>query len=205
MTTNPDHTSTSRPPRKSTSTKSSTSSSPAATPPAPAPLSFSPPSSSPLSDPPAAATPTLPPAGIETDGPEGFDGGFDQMPPAPTKPGSGSSPEFSGADRRALKKVLREGLDTFGKALNRILTVDEVEQEAGLYLLDDDDTEGIADPAANIISRRGGLGAAANPDVNDAIRGLITFAAYLIRTLGERRALRRARVGDPTADQPAEA
>lgn len=131
--------------------------------------------------------------------------GLDEMPPDPSAK-SGSSPEFSAADRRALKETLRRALDTFGRMLNRLATIDELEAGSGLYLLDEDDAEGIADPAAAIIGRRGGLGAAASPDINDAIRAAIALAAYVARQLSLRRDIRRARAaGLPTDETEAAA
>jgi hypothetical protein len=123
----------------------------------------------------------------------------DEMPDLPPTTASGSSPEFSAGDRKQLKETLRRGLKAFGQLLNRVATVDELEEQAGLYALDDDDTEGIADPAAGIIGRRGGLAQAANPDINDAIRAAIALALYVSKQLSLRRDIRRARGDQPPA------
>lgn len=112
--------------------------------------------------------------------------------PAPTSPGSGSSPEFSAADRRQLKDALKGGVRTVGRMLNDLATRTELEQQAGLFLTDDDDEEGLADPVASILGRRGGLAAAANPDVSDVIRAAITLAAYCSKQLALRVQIRRA-------------
>lgn len=115
----------------------------------------------------------------------------DEMPPLETPmTGSGPSPAYSVVDKRNLKKTIAKGLDTLGRMLNRVVA-DDIEGPAGLYLFNEDDQEGIADPAAELLARRGLV--PTNPDLHDLLRGLFALFNYLEQQLSLKRDVRRAR------------
>lgn len=146
-----------------------------------------PPASEPLS--PLSSTPSQPDPNPLDDvsQPESprYDEPEQESPKAPSTP-------VSLSDQRALRGTFRSAVGVVGAQLNRWAVRDPLEQVNGVWLTDEPDREGIGDPLANIVGRRGGLGAAANPDVADAITGLIAFVSYVLKHLQLRTEIRRA-------------
>ncbi len=171
----------------------------------PPPPSLSPPGSPPRRPPlraPLFSPPTMgePPAspgqvdGLDLDGeaPGSAPPSADSMP-EPESPPTVSRP-LSPVDRRQLQEAIRQGVRSAGGLLNETVTRDELELNSGLYLTDEQDENGLAVPLAEIIGRRGDLGAAAaNPDLADALRALIALAVYIAKQLNLIRHLRRVR------------
>jgi CO/xanthine dehydrogenase Mo-binding subunit len=112
----------------------------------------------------------------------------------PTAKGTatGSSRAFS-ASRATIREAIAAAVRAATSFLNEHATRDELERNEGVWLADDQDVDGVADPVSGIVARRGGLGAAASPDVADAIVGLIAFATYVAKQLALRSRLRRIR------------
>ena len=116
----------------------------------------------------------------------------------------------SAASKRVLRDAIRESVLMAGAVAHDFLARDQAAQEAGLYLADEDDAESIGDPLANMANRRGGIGAAGNPDVADAISALIGLAFYATKQFKRARAARELRraaaqtTGLATADAAAE-
>src|SRR4051794_36040989 len=96
----------------------------------------------------------------------------DLTPPPPDEPGSASgSPEgekaersrkprassVSPSDRRQLKSAIAAGVQLVGVQLHQVAVQTEDEAEAGLWLTDEQDQEGIAEPLSSIVARRGGV------------------------------------------------
>lgn len=108
-------------------------------------------------------------------------------------PGSPDAPSATGAplDRKSLKKAIATGFRVLGHRLNQLLSRDELEAQAGLWVPDEEDTEGVSDPLSRIAARRGGP-AVLNPDVGDAIAAAISLAAYVSKQLALRVAIRKA-------------
>lgn len=115
--------------------------------------------------------------------------------PGPSEGPRTSSRGSSGSalSKRALRDAARAGVITAGGIAHQVLARDELEQQAGLYLADEDDAEAIGDPLANMANRRGGLGAAGNPDLADAIAALIGLALYIVKQLARWNAVKAAR------------
>jgi hypothetical protein len=144
----------------------------------------------------------------------------DEPSDEPSDPSEGvrtSSRTSSGSalSKRTLRDACRKGVLMAGALAHTVLARDEVAQAHGVYLADDDDAEAIGDPLASIAQRRGGLGAAGNPDIADAIAALIGLALYGTKQLArfaEARAYRHAVASgtaaagaDDGSDQGAEA
>lgn len=78
------------------------------------------------------------------------------------------------------KRLARNGVLLVGSRAHEWFARTEGQIRAGLYLADEEDAENIGDPLANIAARRTGI-SSDNPDVNDAIAGLIGFGNYLVK------------------------
>jgi hypothetical protein len=78
------------------------------------------------------------------------------------------------------KKTFRNGVFLTSVQAHRMLARTEGQIRANLYLADEEDQANIGDPLANIAARRTGI-SSDNPDVNDAVAGLIGFANYLVK------------------------
>lgn len=143
------------------------------------------------------AEPTPSPSDLPDDWPS--DDVSDELPPAPAPADPTSSRASSGSalSKTALRDVIRAAVIAAGAAANEFLTRDELERQNGLYATDERDAEAIGDPLANIANRRGGLGAAGNPDVVDAIEAIIGAGLYLTRQIILRRAINTARQNPP--------
>lgn len=93
-------------------------------------------------------------------------------------PTSSRGSSGSALSKRALRDAARRAVLMAGSVAHAVLARDAAQQQVGLYLADEDDAENIGDPLASIAQRRGGIGAAGNPDVGDAIAALIGLAMY---------------------------
>lgn len=107
----------------------------------------------------------------------------DELSDGPSDPSMGARSSSRGSSgsalsKRTLRDACRRGVLMAGSIAHTALARDEIAQLHGLYLADDDDAEAIGDPIASIAQRRGGLGAAGNPDLADAIAALIGLALY---------------------------
>jgi hypothetical protein len=91
-----------------------------------------------------------------------------------------------------------------GEFAHQVLARDEPAQAVELYRTDDDDAEAIGDPLANIANRHGGLGAAGNPDLGDAIAALIGLALYATKQFARWNAARALRQAAHVQQQPAD-
>lgn len=103
--------------------------------------------------------------------------------PEPSAGRRTSSPASSGSavlSREDLRKAMREGVTVAGEMMHEHLTRDQLEREYDLYLADEDDAQGIGDPVANMVHRRG-LTKVADPDLVDAIKAAVALAKYLYK------------------------
>lgn len=116
----------------------------------------------------------------------------DEAPPAPSAASPTSSRGSSGnaLSKAALRETVRSAVLMAGAIANQFLARQDDEREAGLYLADETDAEGIGDPLANIAHRHGGLGQAGNPDVVDAIAALIAAGSYVYKQIALARAIK---------------
>jgi hypothetical protein len=106
--------------------------------------------------------------------------------------------------KRALRDAVRVGVLAAGDFAHQVLARDEPAQVVELYRADVDDAEAIGDPLANIAQRHGGLGAAGNPDLADAIAALIGLALYATKQVTRWNAARALRRAATTQQQPAD-
>lgn len=96
----------------------------------------------------------------------------------PDRRSSTASRAGSALSKRTLRDAVRRGVLMAGGIAHTVLAREEAQQRVGLYLADEDDSQAIGDPLTNIAYRHGGIGAAGNPDVADAIAALIGLALY---------------------------
>jgi hypothetical protein len=86
---------------------------------------------------------------------------------------------------------------------HRFATTSQAQVMVGLYLADDEDAERIGDPLARIAGRRVKDSAAiANPDVADAISGLLGFAGYMSKQIVKLSQARQFEGGDVEPPAP---
>jgi hypothetical protein len=96
--------------------------------------------------------------------------------------------------RKRLRQGIADSLQGASQLANTNLSRDELEEQAGLYLMSDDQAKLIGDPAGNMAARRmAAAGLAGSPDVMDAIQIVAGFAAYVVQQLVLRGAIRRHR------------
>lgn len=139
------------------------------------------------------------------------------LPPDPLDdPRSGTTPsasETGQADKplKLKKKPIGEVISGLviglGITLNQRLTATDFEEEAGVWLLREDEAAEIADPLASIANRHAG-GTLVNPDMGDLIAAGLAGLAYLgknaILAFQIRRAVRRAQTGGIRTAPPEE-
>jgi hypothetical protein len=130
---------------------------------------------------------------------------------APSSSTGSSAKPASVTSAALLREGIRTGVLSVGQYAHQLLARDEADVAAGVWLADADDAETIGDPIANVLNRRGGIGAAGNPDIADAITCLIGLALYVAKQFARRRNAKTLRqegtmgartgapVGDPTS------
>jgi hypothetical protein len=199
------------------------------TPPAAEPKTIPAGSSSPTSTPPPAPNPpgiTAPALGIRSATPStpttgtGYgNGGGSAGGPPPSDPLDESGSTHSDSDgpgreppelgrlklgKQPLRDVFRGLMLGASLAAHQRLATTAAEQEAGVWLMDEDEAAGIADPLASIANRHAG-DAVINADAADLIAAGVAAAAYLVGNSIEafkiRWSLRRARRAGTETDQ----
>lgn len=143
---------------------------------------------------PSAPSPPLDP-------PAHREGSASESPDAERAKDPGPGPRASSVsltDRRQLKKALKAAVRTVGARLNAL--AEELERDAGVWIADEQDQEGMAEPASSLIARHSDL--AVNPDVADALALLIAVADYASKHLDLKAKIRRLRkAGGAVLDQ----
>lgn len=128
---------------------------------------------------------------------------------APPSNETGSSPASSPGSataRKHLEEVLVTVIDAATTFAHQFAT-DEIGKEVGLWLADEQDKTGIAQPGSKILSRRGVLDGATS-DVSDGIQLLIAVGGYVSKQLTQLAHIRRARKaaatfpGEPVQQAP---
>lgn len=157
----------------------------------------------------AAPSPTLPatmPSSLEDSGSDWPTGSEYDEPPAR---GTSSTPSadraLSPTDKRALRKAIAAGAEAVGHGLHTVVA-HPVEREFDLYLLDEEDADGIAAPSANLLVRHGVV--TGNADIADLIALFVALASYISKQLVRRRDARRfaeSLTQAPPTDQAQEA
>lgn len=95
-------------------------------------------------------------------------------------------------DKAELRDTLRGFVTGAGELANEHLTRDRLEHDAGLYLADEDDAQGIGDPLASLAHRHG-LTKVGDPDTRDAIMAAIALGKYLWKQWGRWQQVRALR------------
>lgn len=163
----------------------------------PTPASEPTPPSGPTSGPLMFTSPTPDPADLPETWPSGA-AVSDELPAPPEAPPTSSKASSASAlSKTALREAIRKAVLMAGALANQVLARDELEQDAGLYLTDETDAEAIGDPLASIAARHGGLGAAGNPDVVDAVAAIIGAGFYLYKQLTLARVIKINRQNHP--------
>lgn len=100
-------------------------------------------------------------------------------------------PERRPRTKHQLKKALAKGTKSAGGIAHKVLTRhDEAQAAAGVWLVDDETADDIAEPAASLLARRGLKFTA---DAGDIIDLLVTVAAWATDQLALRRDIKAAR------------
>lgn len=107
----------------------------------------------------------------------------DPLEQSDAPPTSSKASSVSATSKRAVRDAARQAVLMAGGVAHQVLARDEAARTVDLYLADEADAEAIGDPVANMVNRRGGIGAAGNPDLADAIAALIGLALYVIKQL----------------------
>lgn len=141
------------------------------TPPPPPVALLEPPSSDPSSDQPE----------------EGFSGD-DPESTRTSRPASVTS-------RPALRKTVKVALSTATRHAHRLLSKDQAEFDAGLWLMTDEECTDAAEPTSSLLYRH--FPVTASADVNDVLQLLMVLSAWLGRNMDIRWAIRRARAQQP--------
>ena len=110
----------------------------------------------------------------------------------PQQPAPASGPTTSSLGSAAgsplskgqLKETFRAGVRISTSTAHRFGATTPGQQHVGLYLADEDDVKGIADPLAEIAHRRGGVaGGKLSPDANNAMQAVMALAGYIAKQL----------------------
>ena len=150
------------------------------------------------------------PAGSASDSPSAS--ALDSAPslPAPLpeldepKPAPSPSSPASSTDRKAIERAVAAAVAGMGNLANTAATTDE-QQDAGLYLVDEQDEQAIAKPVASLLARNAGVGIL-SPNLSDIVAAAVAVAVYASKQLQTLRDLRRARTAGllPTDHTPHE-
>lgn len=150
----------------------------------------------------ASGPPSSPGTGTAGGPPPGSAAGGSEPPPAARPSRTGSSPG-SFATRAALQAGVRDGVLAATSAAHELLCRDEVDRAVGLWLADEQDTDGVSRPVAGLLSRRSDALGGGNPDLADGVGLLLALAAYAAKQLGrarEARAVRRRGLAPPPVE-----
>jgi hypothetical protein len=108
--------------------------------------------------------------------------------------------------KKPLAEVLRGLVMGAAVVVHQSLARNDYEVAEGVWLMDEPEASGIADPLANVANRHAG-GALVNPDAGDLIAAGVAAASYVIgnavKAFKIRRALRRAGVHTEPEEQTA--
>lgn len=109
---------------------------------------------------------------------------------ARSTPSKGSSP----VSRRKMRLAARKGLQGASQVANDNLARDQLDVDAGLYVMSEDQAKMIGDPLADIGARRmSAAGVGGNPDVADGLMAIIGLAVYAADQFALRGAIKRHR------------
>lgn len=115
-------------------------------------------------------------------------------------PGPGSSARSTSSkapspvSRRKMRLAARKGLQGASQVANDNFARDQLEVDAGLYVMSEDQAKMIGDPIADIGARRmSAAGVAGSPDIADGLMAIIGLAVYVADQLALRGAIRRHR------------
>ncbi len=152
-------------------------------------------------EPDPSAVPLPPPTSLSESPSFGSDSEPDEAPQATPR---ATSSTLSATDKKALVKAFEGVAEMGGRALHGLVATD-VEQSFDLYLLDEEDAEGIAKPTASLLHRRGVI--QGGPDVADLIALFIALAAYFTKQFERRRSARAylESIAGTTPAEPTEA
>lgn len=150
-------------------------------------LSFRPPSPTPQADSPERPAQD---GGADAPGPSPR---TNEPRPGPRSTKTGSSQGSSLVDTKVITEGISGTVIAITGQVHELLARDAYDQWAQVYLADEQDADGIAEPAAKIISRRTGDITGGNPDIADGIAMGIAVAFYLVKQMGKVLSARRAR------------
>lgn len=150
-------------------------------------------------------------------GPNGVDGaatglfgGSDETSEQPSDGRErGSAPSGKALSRKAIRTLIRDGLEGAQAGAHEAFCRDELDRVYGRWLAEQDELDGLADPVSGLVSRRmTAAGVAPSPDTADAIAAGAALLHYVVRQLKLWWAVRseRARMAGgyvPAEDEPA--
>jgi len=103
-------------------------------------------------------------------------------------------PKSQLVSRRKLRLAARKGLQGASQAANDNLAKDQLEVDAALYVMSEEQAKMIGDPVADIAARRmSAAGVGGNPDVADGLMAIVGLAVYFADQWALRGAIKRAR------------
>ena len=123
--------------------------------------------------------------------------------PTPSPKGKsrrGSSRASSPGDAETLRHGIAAAVSGASVVVHEVLARDDYDKVAGVWLADPQDVDGIADPAASIMSRRTGNLGAGNPDVADGISLAIALVFWLVKQMHKIRFARSMRRSGAAVD-----
>jgi hypothetical protein len=121
--------------------------------------------------------------------------GASEGPSTSSSSRTGASRGSSRASARELRKAITVAVGGAAELGHEFLVHDPYHKAVGLLLTEEEDQDGIAEPAANMLGRRM-KDAPVHPDVADGIALAIAVGAYLLKQLGRWRYARELRGGN---------
>jgi hypothetical protein len=104
----------------------------------------------------------------------------DESDPRSSGTSSADPASVKALSTKAQKLAARQAVKIAGGMAHQYLARDEAAQAAGLFLVDDESAEQIADPLARIMARHAPVdGAMTNPDVADGIAAMLGVANFV--------------------------
>lgn len=149
--------------------------------------------------------PPTPETPSEVGGPSGSGSPLDgPNEPSMAAPGLGSSgpstrskvrePKSQLVSRRKMRLAARKGLQGASQVANDNLAKDQLEVDAALYVMSEEQAKMIGDPVADIAARRmSAAGVGGNPDVADGLMAIVGFAVYCADQFALRGQIKRER------------